>query len=318
MQNRHKTKVPTIIILVVMKMTGVIYADVLFILNTYITYAMLILTAFFLHISPSRLRILWAGVIGGLASLLVLCDFAHEGLLGLIRLVLGIVLPLVSFGFSGIRFLARQIAVFLAVNFLFAGIMLALWYFVSPTAVYYNSGIVYFDIDALSLVVLTAVCYFAVRIFRGIIDLKAPKNTLYDVYLTVMGEEFYLRGFLDTGNNLSDPFTGSDVIIVSRSALEKYFPSGEDMSRIIEISPLKIRYLPCKTVSGTALMPVFRCDKVRIKGVSADFVCKGAVIGITDEKIKNAEFQALLPAGIFHNNFSDKGEDYEEAKRFLV
>ena len=299
-------------------MTRVIYADVLFILNTYITYAIIILTAFFLHISPSRLRGLSASVIGGLASLLVLFDFADEGFLSFLRLVLCLVLPLVSFGFSGIRFLAKQVIVFLTVNFLFAGIMFALWYFVSPTAVYYNSGIVYFDIDALSLVVLTAVCYFAVRIFRGIIDLKVPKNTLYDVYLTIRGEEFYLRGFLDTGNNLSDPFTGSDVIIVSRSALERYFPKGEDMSRIIETSPLKIRYLPCKTVSGTNLMPVFRSDKVRIKGVSADFICKRAVIGVTDEKIKNADFQALLPAGIFQNNISDKGEDYEEAKRFLV
>ena len=299
-------------------MTRVIYADVLFIINTYITYAIIVLTAFFLHISPSRLRALSASVIGGLASLLVLFDFADESFLSFLRLVLCLVLPLVSFGFSGIRFLAKQVIVFLTVNFLFAGIMFALWYFVSPAAVYYNSGIVYFDIDALSLVVLTAVCYFAVRIFRGIIDLKAPKNTLYDVYLTIRGEEFYLRGFLDTGNNLSDPFTGSDVIIVSRSALERYFPKGEDMSRIIETSPLKIRYLPCKTVSGTNLMPVFRSDKVRIKGVSADFICKRAVIGVTDEKIKNADFQALLPAGIFQNNISDKGEDYEEAKRFLV
>lgn len=298
-------------------MTRVIYADVLFILNTYITYAILVLTAFFLHISPSRLRALSASIIGGLASLLILFDFADEGFLSFLRLLLCLMLPLVSFGFSGIRFLVKQVAVFLTVNFLFAGIMFALWYFVSPTAVYYNSGIVYFDIDALSLVVLTAVCYFAVRIFRKIIDLKAPKNTLYDVYLTIRGKEFYLRGFLDTGNNLSDPFTGSDVIIVSRSALEKYFPKGEDMSRIIEMSPLKIRYLPCKTVSGTNLMPVFRCDKMRIRGVDRDFIWQG-IIGVTDEKIKNGDFQALLPAGIFQNNFSDKGEDYEETKRFFA
>ena len=299
-------------------MTGVIYADVLFILNTYITYAILILTALFLHISPSRLRVLLGSVIGGGASLIVLLPFADEGILGLVRLVLCLILPLVSFSFNGIKPLVKQVAVFLTVNFLFAGIMLGLWYFVSPTAVYYNTGIVYFDIDALSLVVLTAVCYFAVRIFRGIIDLKAPKNTLYDVYVTIRGEEFYLKGFLDTGNNLKDPFTGSDVIIVSRCAMEKYFPIGEDMSRIIESSPLKIRYLPCKTVSGNKLMPAFRCDKVRIKGVASDFIQKEAVIGVSVEKIKNGDFQALLPSGIFQNNISDKGVDYEEAQRFFA
>ena len=248
---------------------------------------------------------------------MILLPWAGENILGFIRLVLCLVLPFVAFSYCGIRSLAKQCAVFLGVNFLFAGIIFALWYFVSPTAVYYNTGIVYLDIDALSLVVLTAVCYFAVRIFRGIIDLKAPKNTLYDVFLTIKDEEFYLRGFLDTGNNLKDPFTSSDVIVVSRGALEKYFPQGEDMSKIIETSPLKIRYLPCTTVSGTKLMPVFRCDKVRVRGVGADFIWQG-IIGITDEKIKNGDFQALLPAGIFQNNSIDRREDNEETQRFLV
>lgn len=248
---------------------------------------------------------------------MILLPWAGDGILGFLRLVLCLILPLIAFSYSGIRSLAKQCVVFLVVNFLFAGTIFALWYFVSPSAVYYNTGIVYLDIDALSLVVLTAVCYFSVRIFGGIIDLKVPKNTLYDVFLTIKDEEFYLRGFLDTGNNLKDPFTSSDVIIVSRSALEKYFPQGENMSAIIEKSPLKIRYLPCTTVSGTELMPVFRCDKVRVRGVGADFIWQG-LIGITDKKIKNGDFQALLPAGIFQNNSIDRREDNEEAQRFLV
>ena len=248
---------------------------------------------------------------------MILLPWAGDGILGFLRLVLCLILPLIAFSYSGIRSLAKQCVVFLVVNFLFAGIIFALWYFVSPSAVYYNTGIVYLDIDALSLVVLTAVCYFSVRIFRGIIDLKVPKNTLYDVFLTIKDEEFYLRGFLDTGNNLKDPFTSSDVIIVSRSALEKYFPQGENMSAIIEKSSLKIRYLPCTTVSGTELMPVFRCDKVRVRGVGVDFIWQG-LIGITDKKIKNGDFQALLPAGIFQNNSIDRREDNEEAQRFLV
>ena len=65
-------------------------------------------------------------------------------------------------------------------------------------------------------------------------------------------------------------------------------------------------------------MPIFKCDKVRIKGVETDFIQRGAVIGVTDETIKNGDFQALLPPGIFSNNYSDKGEDYEETKRLFA
>ncbi len=299
-------------------MTGVIYADVLFILNTYITYAILLLTAIFLHLSPSRLRLLLASIIGGAGSLIIIFPWANDVILGFLRLVLCAVLPAVAFSFGGIKQAFRKIAVFLTVNFIFAGLMFAIWYFISPTAVYYNTGIVYFDIDALSLVAITAVCYFAVRIFNWISDFKTPKNTLYDVYLEILGEEVNLKGFLDTGNSLRDPFTGSDVIIVSRDALKKFFPGGKDMQSLLESSPIKLRYLPCTTVSGSKLMLVFTCSKVRIKGLSCDFYVKGVTVALCEERIKNGDFQALLPPGIFSNNYSDKGEDYEETKRFFA
>ena len=299
-------------------MTGVIYADVLFILNTYITYAILMLTALLLHLSPSRLRVFLCSVLGGVCSLSLLLPIANEGFLGVLRLVLCLVLPIVAFSFGSIRQAFRKIAVFLTVNFIFAGLMFAIWYFVSPTAVYYNTGIVYFDIDAPSLVIITAVCYFAVRIFNWVSDFRTPKNTLYDVYLEISGEEIYLKGFLDTGNSLRDPFTGSDVIIVSRDSLKNYFPAEKDMQSLMKCSPIKLRYLPCTTVNGSKLMTVFTCSKVRIKGLSHDFTIRGVTVALSEEKIKNGDFQALLPAGIFQNNYSDKGEDYEEAKRFFA
>lgn len=299
-------------------MTGVIYADVLFVVNVYITYALLMLTALFLGIAPERMRIFLASIIGGLSSFIIFIPHISDIFSGLIRLVLCQCFCLVAFSFKGIRQLVRQCAVFLGVNFLFAGLMFALWYFVSPSAVYYNTGVVYFDIDTLSLVIITAVCYFAIKIFGIFTRMRTPKNILYDVDVYISGDKFSLKGFLDTGNNLKDPFTSADVIIVSRDAVEKYFPKDKSISEIAENSPLKIRYLPCNTVSGSRLLPVFKADKVRIKGISADFSVKGVMIAVCDEKIKNGEFQALLPEGIFQNNYSDKGEDYEETQRLFA
>ena len=299
-------------------MSGVIYADVLFVLNVYITYALLMLTALFLGITPRRLRLLSASVIGGLGSLFILVPGINAFFLGFLRVVLCLVFSIIAFSYKGIRQLLRQSVTFLAVNFLFAGIMFALWYFVAPSAVYYNSGIVYFDIDTLSLVLITAVCYFAVKLFGFVTKLKSPKNMLYELSVYIMGDVITLRGFLDTGNNLKDPFTASDVIIVSRSALENYFPFDKTISDIISQSPLKIRFLPCGTVAGNKLLPVFKADKVRIRGVSADFTVHSVMVAVCDENIKNGEFQALLPESIFQNNNSDKGEDYEEAKRFFA
>lgn len=296
-------------------MTGVIYADVLFVINVYITYALLMLTALFLGIAPSRLRILLSAVVGGLSSFIIFLPDIDNAASIVIRFVLCQCFCIVAFSFSGIRQLVRQCAVFFGVNFLFAGLMFAIWYFLSPTAVYYNTGVVYFDIDTLSLVIITALCYLLIKIFGILTRMRTPENRLYSVTLYVSDDTFRLRGFLDTGNKLKDPFTSSDVIVVSRDAVEKYFPYNKSLSDIIGESPLKIRYLPCNTVSGSRLLPVFKASKVRIKGISADFTVRGVMIAVSDEKIKNGEFQALLPESIFQNNYSDKGEDYEETER---
>ncbi len=296
-------------------MTGVIYADVLFVINVYITYALLMLTSLFLGIIPARMKIFLASIIGGLSSFIILVPDISDIFSGLIRLALCQCFCIVAFSFRGVRQLVRQCAVFLCVNFLFAGLMFAIWYFVSPSAVYYNTGVVYFDIDTLSLMIITAVCYFAIKIFGMFSRMRTPKNILYDITLYIAQDKFQMKGFLDTGNNLKDPFTSLDVIVVSRDAVEKYFPLDKSISEIIGESSLKIRYLPCNTVSGSRLLPIFKADKVRIKGVSADFTVKGVMIAVSDEKIKNGEFQALLPEGIFQNNCSDKGEDYEETER---
>ncbi len=299
-------------------MSGVIYADVLFVLNVYITYALLLLTALFLGIAPKRMRLFLAGVIGGSSSLFVLLPEINTAFLGALRVVLCLVFSAVAFRYNGIRQLLRQSVTFLAVNFLFAGLMFAVWYFVTPSAVYYNTGIVYFDIDTLSLILITAVCYFVIKAFGFFMKLRSPKNMLYDVFVSVGEDEYKLKGFLDTGNSLKDPFTSADVIVVSRTAVEKYFPRDMTISDIIAHSPLKIRYLPCATVAGNKLLPIFRADKVRIKGISADFTVDGVMVAVCDENIKNGEFQALLPESIFQNNYSDKGEDYEKNKRIFT
>lgn len=298
-------------------MSGVIYADVLFILNVYITYALLMLTALFLGVRAKRLRLLAASIIGGIGSFIILLPEINAVFLGVIRLVLCLVFCLAGFSFVSIRQTLRQAATFLGVNFLFAGLMFAVWYFISPTAVYYNTGVVYFDIDALSLVAVTAVCYFAVKVFGSLYRMKTPENTLYDVTVSIGDDDIDLRGFLDTGNSLTDPFTSLPIIVVSRPALKKYFPTDKSISDIIAESPLKIRYLPCSTVSGSKLLPIFKADNVRIRGISADFSISGVMIAVSDETIKNGEFQALLPTDVFQNNYSDKGEDYEQSERFF-
>ena len=136
-------------------MTGVIYADVLFLINVYITYALLMLTSLFLGLTPSRVRMLFAAVVGGVSSFIIFIPELSNALSGLIRLVLCQCFCIIAFSFGGIRQLVRQSAVFLGVNFLLAGLMFGLWYFVSTSAGYISHNLSIFASRSFSLASLS-------------------------------------------------------------------------------------------------------------------------------------------------------------------
>lgn len=293
-------------------MSQVIYADVLFILNAYITYILMIATALICSFEPSRLRLTLTAFLGGAYSLIILIPDLGDGLITFSRVPAAILFILIAFGKVSLRVFVRLFSSFFLVNFIFAGLMLALWYFIHPGNMYMGGFVVYFDIKPLTLVILTAVCYFALKAINSIIKIRQPKNTIYHMALHINNKEIPLRAYYDTGNCLTDPFTGKQVIIINRDSLGEIFPEGSDIFALAESYGMKIRPLPFDSLGGSSLMPCIKAERVQIKGLSLSADIEAPLIALTDKKIKDGTFAALLPSGIFDNMTSEKGEDYNE------
>ena len=142
----------------------------------------------------------------------------------LLKVALGIMLVLVAFPWHGKGVFIKTAALFIAVNFIFAGVMMALWFFVAPVDMYYRNGVVYFNISALTLAVSTVAAYLAVRFIGWILDRRVPKNAIRTVSITLNGKEVLLNAFDDSGNRLTDPFTGTPVIICEYGAVKTLLP----------------------------------------------------------------------------------------------
>ncbi len=297
-------------------MTQVIYADVLFILNTYITYILMLVTGMLCGVSVRRLRLTLTAFLGGLYSLIILIPDISDTLIALSRVPAALLFIFVSFRKVNMRVFIRLFSAFFLVNFIFAGAMLALWYFVHPHNMYLSSFIIYFDIEPLTLIILTAVCYFIIKAITSLIKIRQPKNTIFDIALHINNKQTVMKAFFDTGNNLTDPFTGKQVIIVSRSALSCFFPEGTDIYAKALSLGLTVRFLPFDSLGGSSLLPCFKAEHVQIKGLSVNVTLTEPLIALTDKKIKGGAFSALLPSGIFDNITSETGEDYDEIKRF--
>jgi len=270
----------------------VIYADVLIILNTYINFILLRLSGYFVGAEINRLRLFSGALAGGVYSLIILADGMSRGVSVILKIAVSALIVIISFRQHGIRYFLRCFLSFYTVSFVFAGLMLALWIFVSPDTMMYNNGEVYFGFDTMTLLVTATVCYGLLRLIYFFIEKRTAKASLFNIEIYFLDKVISCRALLDSGNNLRDYFTSLPVILVSEEKLRELMQ--DDITR----EKLKVRYIPFSTIGGEGLVPVFRPDRVRIYSVSSDFETSDVLIGQSRTRIKNGEFEAILPCDV--------------------
>ena len=290
----------------VIALNSIIYADILFIINTYINFLLLRLSGFIVKTSVHTLKLVIASILGGLYSFIILYDNINIFFLSATKIFYAAVAVFISYGYINFRRYIKLFFAFFMATVVFAGIMFFVWSFFSPESMYYKNSAVYFDIDAGFLIILTAFCYVAILIFQKINERTAPKNFIYELKILLNGRVFKCRAFLDSGNFLKEPFSNLPVIIVNNQLLCGSFSLYET----IEESCCQKRYIVCSSLGDNTLLEAFKPDKIEITGVNVKRVTEDVYIAVTDRKIKNGEFSALLNFNIFDS--SKKGEDYYE------
>lgn len=240
-----------------------IYVDVLIVLNIYVNFFLLRITAGFTH-SPLRTgRCIAASVIGSLFSLTILLPSLGTVLSILIKLLAAVSIVALAFGFKGRKRLMINTAAFFAANFVLAGTVYSVYTILAPKFIHCNNACFYIDFSLLILIVTTAVLYLAVRLIRILAD-RSPDDS-YNVLIRAGKRAISLTGLADTGNSLVDYFTGSPVIICSSESFSELTGSELDISLL----PKGFRLLPCSAVSGSGLIPVFRPDEVLIRNCTS-------------------------------------------------
>jgi stage II sporulation protein GA (sporulation sigma-E factor processing peptidase) len=181
----------------------------------------------------------------------------------LIKLAAAVTIVAAAFGINPkIRLLINTV-VFFGVNFLFAGVIYAVYVWLKPDFIHFNNSYFYIDFSLVILVLTTAGLYFAICIIRRLTD-RIPENAgCYKIIIRYRDRITSIDGLADTGNSLIDFFSGCPVIICSSNFFSDI--TGID---IIPDDPLTLpkgfRLIPCSTVSGSGIIPVFRPDEIII------------------------------------------------------
>ena len=101
-------------------MKQVIYIDVLICVNLVINYFLILATSKFLYLKLKRLRLILGEVLGAVYSLYILLPDYSVFVSLIIRLFMAVTIMGAVFGFKNFKILAKSVAYFFVVSFLFS------------------------------------------------------------------------------------------------------------------------------------------------------------------------------------------------------
>lgn len=212
------------------------YIDLFFIFNVIMDYIIIMSTSILLKRRTSYIRMILSSLIGGISSL-VLFTSLNKIVIEIISIV---IMVLISFGYKDIRYLIKNI----------------LYMYILSTLL---GGIIYlFNIKVSNSMFLTYLIIIVISIEVMILYIKENKKmrSIYNNYYKIDiyfkdREKLSLIGFVDTGNNLYDPYKKRPVIIVPNKYIK------ED----------KYILVPYHTINGNGLLKCIKPDIIFIDGI---------------------------------------------------
>lgn len=227
-----------------------IYVDVLIILNIYVNSFLLLITARLTSSPLKPLRCFIASFYGSFFSLLILVPELPAAVNIIIKLAAAVTVVMAAFGIHGKSRLLKNSAAFFAANFILAGGVNAVYSWLKPSFMHFSNSYFYIDFSLLILVVTTALLYFIISLIKRFAG-NSP-DTSYSVVIRLKGKIYRIEGLSDTGNSLTDFFSGKPVIVCSK---ENFDDIPQDT---------RFRLIPAETVSGSGLINIFRPDEVLV------------------------------------------------------
>ena len=212
------------------------YIDLFFIFNFIIDFIITLSVSIILKRKSSYIRMILSSLLGGLSSLLLFTSLNKI----LIEIISIVIMVVISFGYKGIRYVIKNILYMYILSTLLGGII-----YLFNVKVSNNIVINYFIIIVISSLVL-------------ILYIKENRK-IKNIYKNYYKVDIYFKdkskisvvGFIDTGNNLYDPYKKRPIILLSNKYIR------EDNYILV----------PYYTMSGEGLLKCIKPDIIFIDGI---------------------------------------------------
>ena len=225
----------------------IVYVDVLFLINFSMDYLVLYITAALLYLPKNAKRLLFASVLGAIYEICIVVWPGHFMITFLTSIGVSILLCAVAFDFSVQKTgKGRSILVFYFINLLFGGAINAVMHLLQHLRPGAYTGTMQPDVKRIVLLaacVLTLVLLSMIRRRRAFPGEIVQVDITYDRNLSQR-----ITCLVDSGNLLTEPFSGLPVILCTMSAVP--------YERIIEQMEKRHKtcWIPTSTANGTSML----------------------------------------------------------------
>lgn len=242
-----------------------VYVDLIFILNVWIDFLILVTVSLILKRNESIKKIFIASIVGGISTFILFLSISKISLI-ILKILICSLMILISFSFKSLKNFLENIIYFYLVSISLAGVI----YLIKN-----NYPINNFFHNFLFLSFVTPIVLFIY--YKKSKQINNFYNNLYKVNLYYLGNIYNFIAFLDTGNRLYDQYKKRPIILINTNEIEFDYSKGI--------------LVPFKTANGKTVLKCLIADKIVIDN---KITRKNVVFGLVNEKFNIEEVDMLL------------------------
>ena len=241
-----------------------IYIDIILIINFIIDLLLLLSVSFLLKRRASLTRIIISSSIGSLSTLLLFV--IHNNFLLLIyKLLTSIIMIIITFIYNNFHYFKDNLIYLYIISIVLGGTI----YLINNQISSINNGLIFtsnnLKINLFLLIIITPIIIY--KYLKTTKNYQITYSNYYDI--DIYYNDLCIKGtaFLDTGNNLKDPYFKRPIILINKELINE---------------PVKTFLVPYSVVNNQkGLLEVFSPKKIIVNNKK----CKKTLLGLSDINI---------------------------------
>lgn len=233
-------------------------------------------------------RLVYPALLGAIVALAMPIITQNQGWLFTVRVLLGFLMVALSGKFKNIKEYFFCYYLFIFYTFLFGGGVCAALYFVG---IKYDPLVGVSDVNFPLGFVLSVCCtlYFLLaKILKGLYKRRDIERFVLDCAVSIGGETFEVKGFVDSGNRLVFKKTGSPVVLCSPSFARKTLFNRD-------VNAFSLGDMPIETVAGKSAIKILKLDKLVIYRGDFPNIINNVVIGLSEREFdSDGDYDLIL------------------------